>query len=43
MGEIAGVRQALRMMPDGDLLVLSDSKAALASSIVNAAKAGVGW
>ena len=40
-GEIAGIRQALRMMPDEDLLVLTDSTAALAS-ITQAAKAGWG-
>ena len=38
-GEVAGVRAALRMLPDEDTLVLSDSTAALAS-ISAAGRAG---
>ena len=40
-GEVAGIRQALRMAPDGDLLVLSDSMAAL-QAIKRAAEGGRG-
>ena len=40
-GEGAGIRQALRMTPEVDLLVLSDSTAAL-QAIVRAARSGRG-
>ena len=39
-GEVAGIRQALRIMPEGDLLVLSDSKAAI-QAVVKAARLGM--
>ena len=40
-GEVAGIRQALRMAPEVDMLVLSDSTAAL-QAIVRAAHSGRG-
>ena len=40
-GEVAGIRQALRMAPEVDMLVLSDSTAAL-QAIVKAARSGRG-
>ena len=40
-GEVAGVRQALRMAPEVDVLVLSDSTAAL-QAIMRAARSGRG-
>ena len=40
-GEVAGIRQALRMAPEVDMLVLSDSMAAL-QAIVRAARSGRG-
>ena len=40
-GEVAGIRQALRMAPEVDMLVLSDSTAAL-WAIVRAVRSGLG-